>query len=241
MGVFLGRSQDCAGQPGCFCGASQDDCIKCVASRFAPGDPQGITQKCQDNCFQGGVGYCGNDLDNFCTCTGDAPPGPGPTPVPVPTPTPQGPSPTPSPGFIEGSGLTQCGKFPLPGFECYRVSNTCRTVLGLSYACQDQLLGDLAPKLANFCSQNRAKIAFGHRLRGMDCGDCALIRVQNDDGAPTPFQEVCMMAVDVGSGEVSDESLITGADALCRYNAQCRAAERVDYEWKPVDCASCVP
>lgn len=224
--LFLSRNADCAGQPGCLCGATRDDCSKCVASSVAPGNPEEVTLQCQANCFQPGSGYCGAGLLNFCTCADEAPPAPSPTPAPS----------TPSPGFIFGSDLGQCGG------NCYRVFNTCQSVLGLSYGCEAELLGDLAPKLANFCSQTvQTKIAFGHKLPGMECGDCALIRVQNDEGVPTPFQEVCMFAVDVGSGEVSDQSLLLDDDALCSNNADCVRRTRVDYEWKKVDCATCAP
>jgi len=190
-------------------------------------------------------------LGNFCTCNGSpSPPSPPPTPAPPPSPTPP-----PAPGqWIPGSppneGLGQCGG------TCYRVSNTCGGGTG-GYSCTDCLVGNcqscpqlspdvcqaLPAKLSEFCSQNPNKIAFGHRLGNMQCGDCALIRVKNDEGAPTDdeYQQVCMMAIDSGSGEVSDETLLNGPDALCKFNEQCKRATRAEYEWKPVDCSACAP
>jgi len=234
---------DCAGQPGCDCGGN---CNRCVASEAgcAQGGCAAITTVCQANCNQGG-GFCGDGLGNFCTCHGA--PSPPTTPAPSPSP--------PSPGdWIPGSppneGLGQCGG------TCYRVSNTCGGATG-GYSCSDCLVGNcqscsqlhpgvcqaLPAKLTEFCTQAHTKIAFGHGLGSeMQCGDCALIRVKNtDSGAPTEYQEVCIMAIDKGSGEVSDETLLTGADALCKYNSQCRVATRAEYEWKPVDCSACAP
>jgi len=220
-----GLQEDCAGQSGCTC---DDDCMKCVASEAgeAQGGYEAITTKCQQNCAQPGPqGFCGADLDNFCTCTRDGPPVPSPTPPPTP------PSAPPTPAQ---PGPEEPWSPPLTGVSfdfAYAPDRLCNECPGS--ACGQCEVA--AQKITNFACNlfPSGGFSFGHgAFEGMACGECVFLRCGGRGCSDTNAPPFAHMRVDNGF-QVPANALEVSEEFFNANWSPALGSDSRNYQWAP--------